>query len=878
MERIASAAFPVSDLALLAMFGAFIIVPVRASISDKLVVVAVGLALVVDFIYSWQALSNSYEVGTLLDLPWLMVFVCFGAAALHPSMVEALEPRKPQVHPMDRRRVVVFVVASLVGPVALAVRTLNGHQVSTSVLVGSSVLLFSLVLTRMVGLLRNVEEQMHQLDAQGHALALSEARHRFIVEAVNEVIFETDKSGRWTLLTPAWSRLTGWDAEASLGKHFIEFIHPQDRDSALERLEPLLSGERSTIREDIRNLTKDGGERWVDCQVALRRGEDSKVIGATGKLADVTERKVQEHALQEAEERFRTLAEQIPAVTYIGSREPYVPSTYISPRLKDLLGYTPAEWLLDADNWRKHLHPDDAIETIEALAFANIEAVDYSLEYRMRRRDGEMVWVRDEAVLLHDADGQPTQWQGQLADITEHKELEAQLTHQALHDPLTKLANRALFSDRVDHALSRIERTDELVAVMFIDLDSFKAVNDTLGHAIGDEVLSLTAMRLNESLRGADTAARLGGDEFAVLLEDTSETAARRIAARILSALRAELRVQGKDVMLGGSIGIAMGSGGEDSGQLLLNADTAMYAAKNGGRNRFVMFEQRMGSNLVTRRALQVDLKQAVENGELTVHYQPIMQLEQMMMVGVEALVRWNHPERGEIPPATFIPLAEENGLIVPLGQFVLDTACAQARTWERTIEREHPLTMGVNFSVRQLQLPSFTSDVIETLARHPLDPTRLVLEITETVFMSDPEDIARRLRLLADSGVPLAIDDFGAGYSSLGYLRNLPVKILKIDRQFVRGIDSGGSEHAFAEAITTLGRHLGLDVVAEGIETTGELEAMRHFGCNYGQGFLMCRPLPVDELETWMESSSRRDLEAAAKGYQPALSSLVAE
>ena len=472
----------------------------------------------------------------------------------------------------------------------------------------------------------------------------------------------------------------------------------------------------------------------------------------------------------------------------------------------------------------------------------------------------------------------PRNGRGQLADITEHKELEAQLTHQALHDPLTKLANRALFSDRVDHALSRIERTDELVAVMFIDLDSFKAVNDTLGHAIGDEVLSLTAMRLNESLRGADTAARLGGDEFAVLLEDTSETAARRIAARILSALRAELRVQGKDVMLGGSIGIAMGSGGEDSGQLLLNADTAMYAAKNGGRNRFVMFEQRMGSNLVTRRALQVDLKQAVENGELTVHYQPIMQLEQMMMVGVEALVRWNHPERGEIPPATFIPLAEENGLIVPLGQFVLDTACAQARTWERTIEREHPLTMGVNFSVRQLQLPSFTSDVIETLARHPLDPTRLVLEITETVFMSDPEDIARRLRLLADSGVPLAIDDFGAGYSSLGYLRNLPVKILKIDRQFVRGIDSGGSEHAFAEAITTLGRHLGLDVVAEGIETTGELEAMRHFGCNYGQGFLMCRPLPVDELETWMESSSRRDLEAAAKGYQPALSSLVAE
>ena len=598
-----------------------------------------------------------------------------------------------------------------------------------------------------------------------------------------------------------------------------------------------------------------------------------RALDAREKLARVAERKRHEHELEEAEERFRTLAEQIPGVTYIGSREPYLPSIYISPRLKELLGYTPAEWLLDSDNWRKHLHPDDAIDTIAALARANKEAVDFSLEYRLCRRDGDVVWVRDEAVLLRDAGGQPTQWQGQLTDITAHKQLEAQLTHQAFHDPLTKLANRALFSDRVDHALRRIERTDECVAVMFIDLDSFKVVNDTLGHAVGDEVLTLTASRLNDSLRGADTAARLGGDEFAVLLEDTSEIVARRIATRILASLQSELRVQGKDVMLGGSIGIAMGSGGEDSGQLLLNADTAMYAAKNGGRNRFVMFEQRMRSNLMFRRALQADLRRAVENGELTVHYQPIMHLEHMEMVGVEALVRWNHPEQGEISPADFIPLAEEDGLIVPLGQFVLDAACAQARAWERTIDREHPLTVGVNFSIRQLQLPSFTSDVIATLDRHSLKPDRMVLEITETVFMSDPVDIARRLRLLADSGVPLAIDDFGAGYSSLGYLRNLPAKILKIDRGFVRGIDSGGSEHAFAEAITTLGRHLGLDVVAEGIETTGELEAMRRFGCNYGQGFLMCKPLPVHELETWMESSSRRDLETAAKGDQPVLS-----
>ena len=744
-ERVTSAAYPVSDLALLTMFGAFIIAPVRASFSDKLVIAAVGSALVADFIYSGQALSNSYEVGGLVDLPWLIGFAFFGAAALHPSMIEALGPA-PQTQPMGRRRVGLFVVASLVGPLTLAARTLNGYPVSMAVLVGSSVLLFILVVTRMAGLLRNVEEQMQELDAQGQALA-------------------------------------------------------------------------------------------------------------------------------EAEERFRTLAEQIPAVTYIGSREPYVPSIYISPRLEGLLGFTPAEWLLDSNNWRNRLHPDDATETIEALARANTEGADFCLEYRMSRRDGALVWVRDEAVLLHDAEGRPTLWQGQITDITEHKRLEAQLTHQAFHDPLTKLPNRALFSDRVDHAVRRIERTEECVAVMFIDLDNFKVVNDTLGHAVGDEVLSLTAKRLNESLRGADTAARLGGDEFAVLLEATSEIDARRIATRILSSFRRELRVHDKEVMLAGSIGIAMGSGAEDSDQLLRNADTAMYAAKNGGRNRFVMFEQSMRSNLVTRRALQDDLKQAVENGELTVHYQPIFQLERMEMIGVEALVRWDHPERGPISPADFIPLAEEDGLIVPLGQFVLDTACAQARAWELALPREHPLTMGVNFSVRQLQLPRFTSDVIATLDRHSLNPDRLVLEITETVFMSDPEDIAHRLRLLADSGVPLAIDDFGAGYSSLGYLRDLPARVLKIDRGFVRGIDSGGSEHAFAEAITTLGRHLGLDVVAEGIETTGELEAMRRFGCNYGQGFLMCRPLPVGELERWMESSSRPALETLADRPQPALS-----
>jgi diguanylate cyclase (GGDEF)-like protein/PAS domain S-box-containing protein len=729
IERLTSALYPTSDVALLVTLGALVVTPLRSSLSTRLVVIALGITLVSDLLYYRLALSNAFDVGGPVDFGWIIGFVCFGTAALHPSMAEDV-PVESKERTLGKRRLAAFVAASLVGPATLIITKLSGERVNTWALVVPSLLLFLFTLWRMVGLLRNVEEQVDEIENQ-------------------------------------------------------------------------------------------------------------------------------KSALEEAEARFRMLVEQIPAVTYIGALGPNLPSLYISPRLETLLGYTPEEWSRDPDNWRKHLHPEDADETMAAVANANSAAVDYSLEYRLFRRDGGVVWVRDEAMLLHDASGAPKFWQGIISDITVQKGLEEQLTHQAFHDTLTKLANRVLFSDRVDHALKRIERTDETVAVLFIDLDNFKDVNDTLGHAVGDEVLKLAAERLVACLRGSDTAARLGGDEFGVLLEDADETTACLVATRVIEALREPVTVQGTAVSIAGSIGIALGAGAEGSTHLLRNADAAMYVAKRGGRSRYVVFERHMRSNLTTRVQLHADLRSAIENGELDLHYQPVFDLTTLDPVGVEGLVRWNHPSRGLISPGDFIPLAEETGLIVPLGQFVLDRMCAQARQWEKTLQREHSLTVGVNVSVRQLQLKTFADDVAATLDRYGLPADRFVLEITETVLMSEPEDIARRLHRLAESGVLLAIDDFGAGYSSLGYLRQLPVRILKMDRSFLKGMRVGDEQQAFVEAIVMLGRSLGLDVVAEGIETQGELEAMRRIGCNFGQGFLLGRPLPADELEAHLATGA---------------------
>ena len=439
-------------------------------------------------------------------------------------------------------------------------------------------------------------------------------------------------------------------------------------------------------------------------------------------------------------------------------------------------------------------------------------------------------------------------------ELSRHNQLlEDQLVHQALHDPLTGLANRALFGDRLEHALARPMRPGATVAVLLIDLDDFKDLNDSLGHDAGDDLLTIIAARLQGHAGAGDTVARLGGDEFGLLLEDTNAAQAMRMAEVMLEALARPVVLRGRDLVPTASIGIAIAAG-EDAETLLRNADTAMYAAKRQGKGRHTLFEPAMHATLLKRVDLAADLSRAVQDSQLHLCYQPEVHLRSGRIVGLEALLRWHHPTRGEVSPGEFIPIAEDSGLIVPIGRWVLQQACHQAKRWQQQWPATPPLTLAVNLSARQLQHPAILDEVRAALAAADLDPHNLVLEITETAVMEQLHAAVAILTRLRELGVRLALDDFGTGYSSLSYLQRLPVDILKIDRTFIGGVTGSAEESALPRAIITLGQTLGLETVAEGIETAEQLATLRELGCQLGQGYHLARPLGPTAVDALLD------------------------
>ncbi len=462
-------------------------------------------------------------------------------------------------------------------------------------------------------------------------------------------------------------------------------------------------------------------------------------------------------------------------------------------------------------------------------------------------------------------------------DITARKAVEAQLSFQALHDPLTGLANRVLLLDRLEHGLERRQRADRSgLAVALLDIDDFKRINDTLGHAAGDQLLAEIAGRLRRAVRGYDTVARFGGDEFAVLIDGSSgHDEALAVVDRILPALRRPLLIEGQEIRLQASIGVVHAAIGDSAHDLLRNADVAMYRAKEAGKGRRVVFEPAMYADVVERRELEFELRAAVADPAafgLRLVYQPLVQLSDNRLIGTEALIRWQHASRGPISPAVLIPLAEETGLIVPLGLWVLRTACAEFAAWRaRWAEAGLPAAsvpgVSVNVSGVQLQQPGFVADVARVLAECAVPPERITLEITESVIMQDTEQTIATLHALKALGVMLAIDDFGTGYSSLAYLRRFPVDVLKIDKSFIDGVAGGASDAALARTIIALGDTLNLRTVAEGIEDSHQRSELRELGCAVGQGYLFSRPLEVEALLTLLASDAvlpARELAAA--------------
>jgi len=531
---------------------------------------------------------------------------------------------------------------------------------------------------------------------------------------------------------------------------------------------------------------------------------------------------------------------------------------YVSPSVERLL-HAPSNELLGTA-LTDLAHPDDVGELSSLIGQAmTSHGRRVSGEWRIRQTDGS--WLPVETVASSGSgDLDATGVVLNTRDLQERKALEQKLTFQAFHDPLTRLANRSLFRERVEHALDRRNASD--IAVIFIDLDNFKTINDSLGHAAGDHVLVETAHRVRSSLRTEDTAARLGGDEFAVLLEDANVTAAARVAERIRMALGTPFWVLGQEVYISASIGIAVRRDTDTASDLLRNADVAMYTAKSKGKACFEIFEPAMHDAVVARLGLEAELRRAIERHEFVVYYQPIVRLETGEVIGAEALVRWQHPTRGLVAPMEFIPLAEETGLIVPLGGWILRQACHQLAEWQKLRGGgDEPFVMNVNLSSRQLVRDIIADEVAAAVDESGIRASWLVLEVTETVLMADPVVAATALGHIRDLGVRVALDDFGSGYSSLSHLRRFPIDIVKIDKSFVDDVAHEGAESAIARGIIQLGKAMNIQTVAEGIEVDEQAEVLRTLGCELGQGYFFARPLAADAWAGLLRTDLAEDI-----------------
>ncbi|HEV8102147.1 MAG TPA: EAL domain-containing protein [Gaiellaceae bacterium] len=541
----------------------------------------------------------------------------------------------------------------------------------------------------------------------------------------------------------------------------------------------------------------------------------------------------------EVARRYRTLIEQLPLVVYVDELDAVSSNIFTSPQIEPLLGYGVEEWATDSELFTRLLHPDDRERVLAAHVHTHDTYEPLSLEYRLIARDGRVVWLRDEGVVVFNERQQPLYLQGYLLDITREREAEQQLRQLALYDPLTGLANRAFFHERLRHAIKLRHDDDHATGLLYIDLDDFKGINDRWGHDLGDEVLHEIGKRIEQSVRPGDTAARLGGDEFAVVLtEPVTPEDAVGVAERLLAEIGRLLASGSGALHTSASIGIAFG---DDDETLLKEADIAMYRAKTHPETGYAFFDPQLDRASMERSQRIGELREGITRGEFRLDYQAVVDLTRHQIIGYEALVRWEHPTAGELPPGEFIPLAEETGLIVGLGEWVLTEACTEATRLCRLHGRA--MQMAVNVSARQLHHPDFLQQVRRALDISQLFPGQLTLELTESTLLASDERVAQKLSILKDLGVSIALDDFGTGYASLSYLREFPIDVVKIDRSFTASADSEASDLVLLKGIIDLGHALQLNLVAEGIETSEQHTIVRRLGCQQAQGFYFGRP-----------------------------------
>lgn len=842
----------------------------------------------------------------------------------------------------------------------------------------------------------------------------SERKYRSVLDSVKEVIFQTDTAGLWMFLNPAWVEITGFTVEESLGTDSFDYIHPEDRQWSQELHQALLKGEIAYCRYAARYITKNNNFRWLEIYAQLTLTADGLILGTSGTLNDITDRKRAEQALLASETRFRTLATHAPVGIF--QTDPHGDCVFVNNRWCELAGILPTEAM--GTGWAKALHPDDHEQVFAAWYETAQSGREFAMEYRFRTPTGKVVWVFGNAVSLRNEAREIIGYLGTIADITERKQSELlekdrnrvlemvaqnqpldatltelvqmverqrpelvgsvlllqnsrvyhsaapslpssfihtvngldfnqivgvrglatyrgdnvivsdiaaalpwseyqelalnhgfraswsipifssdgamlgtftgyyrqpaspsqsdleiitmasrlagiaieqrqladQLAYQARHDALTGLPNRIQFRDRLQHAIVQARQHEQLVGLLYVDLDRFKLINDTLGHAAGDRLLYQVTQRLQKCIRPGDTLARMGGDEFTIVLSHLADPyGAVRVAQRILDVCQKPFPVIGHELFVTASIGISLyPTDGDNTEELVRKADQALYRSKEHGKNTFQFYTSALDDAVLEQLTLEHQLRGALGRGELLLYYQPQFKVNNSTLMGLEALLRWKHPQLGLVSPASFIPAAEESGLIIPIGAWVLREACQQARRWQQA--GYPPLRIAINVSALQFTQADFVETVMQALAYSSLDPRWLQLELTESVLMHNNEDAVTKLTQLKSAGVAIAIDDFGTGYSSLSYLQRLPVDTLKIAQSFVREIGinfkNTPNDVAIITAVTNLAHSLGMRVVAEGVETEQQLELLRSIGSDEMQGYLFSKPRPPAEIE----------------------------
>jgi len=785
-------------------------------------------------------------------------------------MAQLTKPLRAAALPTSRRRLFVFTLVPLVAPAMLLWQSTRGTARDVSLTAATSAVLFLLVSLRLKGLVdaaRRAATRENAMRRTGEALVAASVPEAVSLVGLNAVRQIIGKSPRLLIATGVPLRLV-FDSTRPEG------ADGDDLDVVLHRYGRELHSQRFVVTTAARcgsTLSDALGDDTVVLVAAMLRGDEvsgllvvsgegvdrAEIIDAVCALAsqmmlaidsiELTEQVAQ----RRSEAHFRSLFQHAADIILVIDGQLQV--RFHTPSAQSVLGWG----------------PDESGRSIESVVVAGDAARARLLLRRVvvgdRRERG--VGQPDDEWRVMDSHGDVRVFEVScrnllddpnvsgvvvtLHEITERRKLESELKHQAFHDSLTQLPNRALFLDRVEHALARTGRREERLAVILIDLDDFKLVNDTRGHGAGDELLGQVATRLRLALRSSDSCARLGGDEFAVLAEGlVTDEEATHVAQRLAEQFKAPFDLGGEAVTTGASIGVALSESGSDASELLAQADLAMYAAKDAGKGAMQLFRPEL-MDLVQLRVRKVrELGLAVERGEFVLHFQPIMSLDDASVIGTEALLRWQHPERGLLSPGEFIDVVEDSELAIPIGVWVIDQAVAQAARWQEFAPDGGTFKMSLNVTPRELAHPGFVDTVVSALHRHGLPAQALVLEITERMLAGKDPQIVQAMAEVQEIGVRLAVDDFGTGYSALGYLRRFPVSTLKIDRSFVAGLGISPDDHALVEAIIRLGETFDLDLVAEGVETEAQLSELQRLGCHAGQGYLFSRPLTVEDAE----------------------------